>query len=242
MKRAGLAASITLILASSASLAGAATTGPATSFAARADRACSAAGAKVVALPVQAETTVVPDLKSTRTIITKLVGQLKAIKAPAAKAKAYAVFIATTKEEATIIGETLTAFNAEQSSKLTKLSDEENAIGTRGDRQAKALGLPACAKDYAPSAMPSTGTPTTPATTTPSTATSKDTDPPAGAAVPAPSPAAAPVPAAAGTSGSGATSTNPSGGSSQSGTQTFNGSSSSGQTVNTSGGGVFTTG
>jgi hypothetical protein len=245
MSRAGFAGTITIVVACSAGVASAATTATPASFASRADKACTAAGARVVALPVPTGTTVVGDLRANRTIIIKLVSQLRAIKAPAAKAKGYAAFISTTSEQGKIIGETLTAFGAHQSSKLARLGDEAETVGRRSDAQAKALGLPACAKDYSPSAMPSTGTPTTP--TTPATTT---TTPASTASAPAPTPAASAVPAAAGTTGASGTTggsagtagSTSAGNSSQSGSQNFNGSSSGGQSINTSGGGIFFTG
>jgi uncharacterized membrane protein YgcG len=239
MSRAGLAASITMVLACGAGIASAATVAAPGSFTSRADKACAAAGAKVVALPVPTGATVVADLRSNRSIIAKLVGQLKAIKAPAAKAKAYAAFIASTSEQATLIGETLTAFNHHQSARITRLSDQAEAVGKRSDAEARSLGLPVCAKDYSPSAMSRPGTPTTPTTTSttpPSTAPAASS-----AATPAAPVAAAPaVPSApaasAGSSGSDGSSGSPAG--SQSGSQTSSGSSSGGQSVT----GILTTG
>ncbi|HEY5195746.1 MAG TPA: hypothetical protein VIJ51_01830 [Solirubrobacteraceae bacterium] len=249
MTRAGLAASITIVLASTAGVAEAAATKAASpSFASRADKVCAAAGAKVVALPVPTAANVVSDIRANRTIITKLVSQLKAIKAPAAKAKTYAAFIASTKEQGTILGETIAAFNAKQASKIQRLSGEATTVGRRSDAEAKSLGLPACAKDYSPSGASTTGT-TTPATTAPPATTSQLTDPPPATVTPAAPAATTAAPAAAsattGTSAASAgsaASPDQSGNSSQGGTQSFNGSQSGGQSINTSGGGFFTTG
>jgi uncharacterized membrane protein YgcG len=238
MSRAGLAASITMVLACSAGIASAATVAAPGSFTSRADKACAAAGAKVVALPVPTGATVVADLRSNRSIIAKLVGQLKAIKAPAAEAKAYAAFVASTSEQATLIGETLSAFNHHQSARITRLSDQAEAVGKRSDAEARSLGLPVCAKDYSPSAMSGPGTPTTPTTTstTPPSTTPKPSTTPAAssAATPAAPVAAAPAapsaPAAsAGSSGSDGSSGSPAG--SQSGSQSSSGSSSGGQSI-----------
>ncbi|HWH10065.1 MAG TPA: hypothetical protein VG165_02985 [Solirubrobacteraceae bacterium] len=229
MSRARRAASITLVVAISAGLAAQAGAATPASFTSRANKVCAAAGAKVVALPAPTATTVLPDLRANGAIITKLVSQLKAIKPPAKLAKAYAAFIASTKRQGTILSETLAAVAADQASKIPQLSAEAQTVGKRSDTQAKALKLSACAKDYSPAGTPS---PTT--TTTPAGAAAIAT--PAGASAPAapvaPVAPSATIPAAAGTSAGG--------GASQSGTQTFNGSSSSGQTVNSTGG-IFTT-
>jgi hypothetical protein len=218
-----------MILAGGAGIAGAATTKPSPSFVTRANAVCAAAGAKVNQLPAPTDQTALADLKASRTIITKLVSQLKAIKPPPKHAKGYAKFIASTKEQATLLGETLTAYNADQGSKITKLADEVEAITTKGNEEAAALGLTACAKNY------TAGTTTTPPTTTPTTtsAPTTTTNPPAATTsttTPDPAPAATTASGTTGSSGASG-STASSGGASQSGTQNSSGSSSGGQTV-----------
>jgi hypothetical protein len=229
MSRAALAASVAMILATGSGVADAASTTASPGFASSADAACLAAGAKVVALPVVAPDTVVGDLQATKKIVTKLVSQLKAIKAPAKKAKAYAAFIATNREQATILAETIAAFKANQHAKLVKLGDDGDVVGRRSDKQAKALGLPGCARDFNPAGQttPSgtTTTPTTPAaTSTPAATTSAAADPPAA------SPDSSTTAASAGTSDPPATSGSASSATgSQSASQSSSGSS---QTTN----------
>jgi hypothetical protein len=232
MTRARLAASITIFLAAGGGLAGVASatsSSSQSSFVKRADAACAAAGAKVTALPAPTDATALADLKASRTIIATLVTRLKTVKAPAKHAKGYAKFIASTKEQGTLLGETLTAYDADQVSKITKLGDEVEAITTKGNEEASALGLAACAKNYTAGATtkPPTTTPTTtttttsPTTTTPTTTGTTPT-------VPTASPGSTPDPPSPSASGSSASS----GSSSQIGTQTSSGSSSGGQSVN----------
>jgi len=192
-------------------------------FASRADTACAAAGAKILALPAPVPATVLPDLRSSRTILIALTGQLRAIKAPPAKAKLYGAFVASVGQHAAILGQIMTAVTARQSSKIGPLGRAAETVAKRTSLDAKALGLTACAKRYSPSGTPSTGTPTTPPTIVP-----------VPMLVPA-APPAAPAPAVASV---GVSAGHPS----QTGTQTFEGTSSSGQTINTSGGGFFTAG
>jgi hypothetical protein len=225
-----------MVLASGASLAGAATTKAPTTFAGRANSACATAGAKILALPTPTAATVVSDVRSTQAIVTKLVLALKAIKAPTKQAKAYAAFVASNQQEATILKQTLAAFNANQTSKLTKLGDQAATVLRRSTGQAKALGLVACSKTYSPSKMSSTAKQTT---TTPAATTSHLTDAPVTTAVPATTPSVTPAPAAATTTGAAGGTSGSSvstGNSSQSASQNSSNTQSGGQSV---GGGVL---
>ncbi len=250
MSRAGLVASITMVMASTAGLATAAvplpTPAPA-SFAARADKACAVAGAKILALPVPLAATVLPDLRANRQILLALSGQLKALKAPPVKAKTYAVLVAAVDRHAAILGAILTAAAGNQTSKISSLNHAAEMVAKRRSVAATALGLASCAKHYAPSV--------TTTTMSPNTASS-----PLAAVGPAPLAPSAPAGAVAtgqptgsagsgGASGSGgssagtsATGASPAGQPSQTGTQTFHGTSSATQSVDTTGGGFLTAG
>lgn len=239
MKRAVSVGSIAMVLASSASVAGAAT--QPTGFVGRADKACAAAGKKILALPTPTATTVVADTRATYGIVTKLVVALKAIKAPAKQATAYAKFVASTHQEATILKELLTAFNANQVSKLTKLGDEAATVVKRSTSQAKALGLVSCSKPYSPSKMASVGKLTT---GTPPTGSSHLTDAPMTTVLPTSTPPAPAPPALAvstgatnGTPGSSGGSSVTTGNSSQSASQNSSNTQSGSQSVGA--GGVF---
>jgi hypothetical protein len=112
-----------------------------------ADMECAAAGLKIEHLPSAATPKVT---KRELAIVSALVRQLKKLTPPAAQANRFKKFISETEAQDSDVKAALNA--ARKGNGAAVVNDLLNAAtaGSAGTATAKALGLPACAKDYNP--------------------------------------------------------------------------------------------
>jgi hypothetical protein len=113
----------------------------------RVDQACAAAGAKVDRLPTTGTLKVIEQENS---IVTSLVGQLKAIVPPSADAAQYKMFISDTSAQVTDINTALRAARQGNKAAAVKALKKLARDGRASNTTARKLGLAACAKNYSP--------------------------------------------------------------------------------------------
>lgn len=149
MPRRALALSATLALTAAAPLPLAQATSNAT-FTKQANAACTAAGAKVEALPKITKSNVATELRAEARILSSMATKLGALSPPSAKRAKYKSFVAVLRQQVTVARQTATAVDAKQAAKAKSLADRLGRLGDKSDAQARALKLSACAKTYNP--------------------------------------------------------------------------------------------
>jgi outer membrane protein assembly factor BamB len=125
-------------------------------FAALAEAACSAAGRDVEKLP---EGLTVGQIGSEVAIVSRLVGELNRLAPPAEDAERFAAFIVDTQSQVTELRVALTAARRDETYTAALALASNGTAGTASNQTAAALGLVACARNYAPRVV---STPTAP--------------------------------------------------------------------------------
>jgi hypothetical protein len=117
-------------------------------FTKKANSACTAAGAKVEALPKITDANFTVVLGKELTILSSLVGKLEAIKPPSSKATQYHSFLSANRKQIPLGKKTLASIKAKDAAKAKSLAGQLDAAGQRSNKLAAGLKLKACAKNY----------------------------------------------------------------------------------------------
>lgn len=117
-------------------------------FMRRANAVCRAEGAKVAALPPVHDDNAVVVLGQLADIVDGLVGRLKRIEPPRAKAARYRVYLDTTRQSVTYLRRAIAAIERHDARVARSSMSQAVQTDTRGTGYAHVLGLADCAKDY----------------------------------------------------------------------------------------------
>lgn len=122
-------------------------TGP---FSRAANRLCAAAGAQVTALPPPTPSTFFDFASRQRKIVDALVAHLKTLRPPAPQRHHFDAFIRITQAQTATAGAMVGALHSRRLPAARALLRRLSVEGPASNKEAAAIGLTECAKNYAP--------------------------------------------------------------------------------------------
>jgi hypothetical protein len=143
---------------SSAAASGTTTAGTSSAtsaFATQATAICKDVNARIAALPKLTQSNLIKVANQESAITGPAVARVQALTPPADKKATFEKWASTLKHTAMLQQQLLAAIKSGNNAKVQVIARQGNALNAQGNADARALGLPECAKDVSPGATSS---------------------------------------------------------------------------------------